>query len=205
VLATSEGFVPRPRGTVAMNAFSFSGLPRKRSVLLVCALGKCDSSSWKYRKGKRRYGSHVQAGAHANDGTYTQHPNIIFRILDCQTLCRVDYGGLAGIVPDQARTRPDSGCGGDIDEDAAGALLLHLRHDLVDAVEDALDIDVHDEVEVLFCYVVVGLVAVGRASVVDDDVDFPVLVQCIFETRFPGVCFGNVRQVELACMSRSCQ
>ena len=83
VLATSEGLVPRPRGTVDMKTFSFSGLPRKRSVLEGKVVSKALQSDGV---------CNLQTSTHTYDRADTAQTNVVFRVFDRQTLGGVDDG-----------------------------------------------------------------------------------------------------------------
>jgi hypothetical protein len=151
------------------------------------------------RNQKRARGrQHVQTSAQPDDGADAEEADVVFRVLDREALGRIDDGRLAGVVPDQAWPRSDARRAGDVDEDAAVAGLLHLGHNLLDAEKDALDVDVHDHVVVLLGGVAVGLVAVGGAGVVDDNVDFAVGVEGFLQAGFPLVTLGHVGKVEFA-------
>eukprot|EP01022_Parablepharisma_sp_SALTPOND_P019609 TRINITY_DN3382_c0_g1_i1.p3 TRINITY_DN3382_c0_g1~~TRINITY_DN3382_c0_g1_i1.p3 ORF type:complete len:271 (+),score=108.16 TRINITY_DN3382_c0_g1_i1:336-1148(+) len=101
-------------------------------------------------------------------------------------LVRTQFGGhglaggddrtLAAVVPGQARARAHAGGGGDVDEGTA-ADLAEVGHEGLGREEDALDVDRIDAIELLFFHFQHGAVAVGGASVVDDDVELAELRQ----------------------------
>lgn len=64
--------------------------------------------------------------------------NVVLGIFDCECLGGVDHRGLAGVVPDETRTRSDTCGGSDGHERAAGLLFLHVRDQYTRAVIDRL-------------------------------------------------------------------
>ena len=82
------------------------------------------------------------------------------------------HRALGGVVDRQARARAERGGRADIDEDAA-AVRPHVGRESLGGEEDRFDVDREDAVELLFRHLHDRLVAMGRAGVVDDDVDPP--------------------------------
>lgn len=141
---------------------------------------------------------HLQSSTHTNDWAHTAQTNVVLGVFHGQTLGRIDDGSFRGVVPDQARSRSDTGGGSNVDKHTAIASLLHVWHNNVDRVEDALDVDVHDQVVVLLGHIVVALVAVCSAGIVDDDVDLAIRIDSLLQGVLPVGTLGDIAKYEFA-------
>lgn len=95
----SLGVEPRPRGTTAKNAFSFSGLPKNRSDLV-------GQSAQRHHLSVLQ--RDLQAGIQANDRADGVEADVVFGVLDGHRLRCIDDGGLRRVVPRQTRSWSDT-------------------------------------------------------------------------------------------------
>ena len=87
--ATSFGVELRPSGIVAMNGFSFSFFPRKRSVLSNVSMQT------------QQKPAHSQASAQSNDWADRTEADLVWSELDSHGLCRIDHSCFGSIIPSQ--------------------------------------------------------------------------------------------------------
>lgn len=134
VLPTSDGVEPRPRGIVVMKTFSFSGLPRKKSVLYMQSAYDCAPAGSKS----------LQSSTQTHDRAHAVETNVVWCVFHSHRLRGVDYSSLGGIVPRQSSPRPETCCRSDCDERSAILLLLQIWHKDLSREVDGSHIDSED-------------------------------------------------------------
>ena len=72
-----------------------------------------------------------QSSPHTNNRTDTVEADVVLRILYRHALGSIDHSSFRSVVPRQPTSGSEAGRGSDVDEAAAVAFLLHVRHDHV--------------------------------------------------------------------------
>lgn len=198
-LATSAGVDPLPNGTVATNPALFSsvsGFPRNSDDLgkfghVLLAHERHPLSAY-----LGSYAKHLQSSVAPKYRRYRVEPDLLGPILDSHRLGRIDDSRLGRIVPRKSRPRSYARRRSHIHKRTRPSTLQEVRKQNIGGQVDGLDVQVETQVKVLVGHLLGGLVRIGAARVVDNDVQPAKLVGRQLQEGFPVLSFGDIALLE---------